>query len=348
MFQRILLSILVTFSIAAFAGEPAPDLSKDQNCNQECQVEVKNITHKFHEMLEGRRDPQTFQEMLKDLASKEGFVTWVKEFNFRKTAMNAYRAYQVSSGDPKVKEHVANLAFLFPLSHAVEMSSGPILTTMSAAMGLPDFVTGATAVAGGIISIPGLDPLCIFFYTTYPVSPRLRSSITFLRENTMRAVTFVGSVSGTRALFKRFNSWMFNHWQQRSIESIMVSDAGVTVYADPHFQYSVLFLPWQQDEKGDYFFSGVQFVSPLPSNFTDNDLKRVLKNLPYNVREAILDAREVLSQNLDEADWPFYFSSVDRDQLTVEWAPRSVKPDRSLRTCRELLSSAPKALPPAL
>lgn len=332
MLRSFLLSFIVTFSFAAWAHEPA------RHCDHQCQSDIHKITEEFHELLEGgEHHHYSLQESLKKLATRRGFVEWVRSFNLKKTALNAYRVYQVKSANPKIRDHVANLAFVFPLSHAIEMSSGPLLSALSAGAGWPDAVTGAFGVMGAIISVPGLDPVCLLIYATYPASRSLQNSLTFIRVKTVSMLHFAGTVTGVKKIWQPIRDWAQKRWSERALEALQITEEGVTVYVDPDFTQPVLHLSWQQTDQNYFYFSQVRFDPKLFDKLQESEWRRLTRSLPYNVRAAIAEARHALRGG----ELPFYVARTDINTLSVDWLPRSVQPDQALRTCRDLLLTNP-------
>lgn len=64
-------------------------------------------------------------------------------------------------------EHLQNLALLLGASHLIEMSLGPVGVGISASLDAPVWMTATVGLVGGVISVPGFDPLCMGLFALY-------------------------------------------------------------------------------------------------------------------------------------------------------------------------------------
>jgi hypothetical protein len=108
---------------------------------------------------------------------------------------------------PAVGEHVKNLGMIFGLSHVVETLSGPVGALAGAQIGLPDAVNWIILTAGGIISIPGLDPLCIILAAAYKGSRGFRDKSTKVRVTLVRTSKAVVQKLRLDSLAAKFGVW---------------------------------------------------------------------------------------------------------------------------------------------
>lgn len=117
--------------------------------------------------------------------------SWIKQFNLIHSGRDLVRfASMRMHTNPALKEHAANLALLFGASHVLETLSGPVGALTGAALGLPEAVNWAILAVGGVISIPGLDPVCLALAATYKISPGFRTKVTGFRLQLKRATKF--------------------------------------------------------------------------------------------------------------------------------------------------------------
>jgi hypothetical protein len=141
----------------------------------------------------------SLKNALRSVLTKEGLKAWIQSFNLKKSFVGAYEFYRKNKDNPQMQEHLKNLVFIFPVSHAIEMTAGPLLTSYGVGQGWSPLVLGTVGVVGAIISVPGFDPLCILIYTAYPLKP-VRRTITYTREKTFAVVSFAGKYSGLNYL----------------------------------------------------------------------------------------------------------------------------------------------------
>lgn len=99
-------------------------------------------------------------------------ITWAQALNPQNYVSNIMRSYHRGS-NRDAREIWHDILFLFLISHPIEMASGPILTMIGLQQGWDlHHVLGAGTV-GLIISVPGLDPLCILLAGTFLLPPKI-------------------------------------------------------------------------------------------------------------------------------------------------------------------------------
>lgn len=300
--------------------------------------EVKELVKEIHRLIDGGGDEEhrTWLQNIARVFTREGAVEWLKAFNLKTLAINSYRVYHIKGENPRFKEHVSNLVFAFPLSHAIEMSSGPLIGGLAAWLGMPDTVVGGAGLGGAIISIPGLDPICLMIYSSYPVSRRLQNAISFLRLKTMSVLTFVGTYSGLKKLGQITRGIWFQHWWETSAQAILAHDGGIELYADSTLREWLLHLDYHP--RAPEYLVGVTFNPRYFSALTDKEWKKLLKPLPYNVRAAVEEARHVLARRRPA---PFYTRFAVYEDFKVIWKDRAVATSVLSSLCVEHLRGAP-------
>jgi hypothetical protein len=287
---------------------------------------VQALLHEVHEVLNSGEHSHSIRESLKNLLSREGLKNWLQSFNVGQTVLSACRFYGAKKiSHPKATSHLQNLAFVLPGTHVAEMISGPALSAMSMAMGWPEGVTGALGVTGVVISIPGIDPLCILVFATYPLTA-VQNSVTFIREKTVQAITFTAKVSGFDVAKNLVLDQLFLYaYKYHKGELSMVADhiylttpgLGEVVFATAPDHASLIKM---------------QFNRAAFEHLTEQQLKSELRFLPYSVRAAILDLKKVIDGRTAA---PFYIKKLEENE--VHWLPGSVSAKR-LVSCAELLS----------
>lgn len=115
------------------------------------------------------------QRSIEGAEQKSFFKTYAQKANLPKVMLGMLRWYETKKSDyPTI---AADLSLLLLTSHSMEMLSGPIGAAWSQSQHLPIWVTSAIATVGGIISIPGLDPLCMLLGFTYVKSSKFRNGV---------------------------------------------------------------------------------------------------------------------------------------------------------------------------
>lgn len=177
---------------------------------------IHEILDAFHDAIEGHTEEQggleesssehhfNLRRFVTSLGNGEALREWIGKFNFKRMMINTYRVFQIKKADPRYREHALNLAFMFPLSHSLEMLSGPAALMLGESLGMGDGLRYGIGTVGVIISIPGLDPLCIILYSAYATKP-FRKMVTALRTRTFSAVAFAGKASGVQFLMSEFS-----------------------------------------------------------------------------------------------------------------------------------------------
>ncbi len=133
---------------------------------------------------------------------------WVNNFNLVRNGRDLARWTQHKiQVQPALGEHVRNLALLFGASHAVESLSGPVGALIGHELGLSNAVNGAILAVGGVISIPGLDPICIILGAAYKLSPQFRVQTMKIRMLVQKASHVAARGLGLSKLASLFGHW---------------------------------------------------------------------------------------------------------------------------------------------
>jgi hypothetical protein len=118
------------------------------------------------------------------------FENWIKKANLPKIFLGMYRWVNVNAAHYPTT--AADIGTLLLVSHTIEMSSGPTAVSIASSYGAPPSVLWALGLAGGVISVPGLDPLCIFLGGMYIRSPDFRNRVTKTRLFLIKAISMLG------------------------------------------------------------------------------------------------------------------------------------------------------------
>jgi hypothetical protein len=190
-YQRSLVSLFLIFNFtSAFAqiNKVEKDLSGKTLYSVDI-VDVEEVIHKSHEIIEGQETGNFFED-------------WKEAFRLKKKLIDASR-WVSSSKETSFEGIILDSVLLFGMSHSLEMSSGPAMVGVGVSQHWPDWLTAALGMTGAVISVPGLDPLCMLVFGIYYKSPLFRAGIGKLRVGLVSGTKFVGGVTGARALIKK-------------------------------------------------------------------------------------------------------------------------------------------------
>jgi hypothetical protein len=187
--QRSLLFLFFIFNLnSAFGQIDSSDLPEKTLYAVDI-VDVEEVIHKSHEIIEGQETGNFFED-------------WKEAFRLKKKLIDASR-WVSSSKDTSFEGIILDSVLLFGMSHSLEMSSGPAMVGVSMSQHWPDWLTAALGMTGAVISVPGLDPLCMVVFGIYYKSPHFRAGIGKLRVGLVSGTKFVGNVTGAGALIKK-------------------------------------------------------------------------------------------------------------------------------------------------
>lgn len=246
---------------------------------------------------------------------------WGKNLNLLKSGRDLLRwvDHRIHV-QPALTEHAKNLGVIFGLSHAIETISGPVGAAVGLQAGLPDAVNWAILTVGGIISIPGLDPVCIALAAAYKGSDGFRAKITKIRVVLIRAS--VATARGLRLpqLASRFGFW--KPGVERTSDFLSVH-TGLTAPGTSGGTISF------SSTDGTFYLDQVTVHDPGKFQVTWNSVK---SEVDWNTWHAV---KELIA--LRESDEPpFYVESVNPPNH-YKILPGAIRPRGKWRWCDNLL-----------
>lgn len=258
---------------------------------------IAQLTHVLHHAIEGKHG-HSIKEFLQALKNRE---QWMRMLNFPNIARRTVRAFNLESNKTHLKNHVKNLALLFPMSHFIEVMTAPAFMAVGTVHEFPAVVIGSGGSLLSLIAVPGLDPLCYLLFLTYPLKP-VHKSIDFIRNITERSVRGIVTTIRLDTLLSRFHTqedrFRFikqeleaNHKLGRlfNIELRTSTEEERLSLFDRTTGDKILSLKSSWDSKENRFY--VQSIS-LSRSTSLKALKGFLHLLPWNARSAV---REVLN-----------------------------------------------------
>lgn len=186
---------------------------------------IRQLISNGHEIIEGQESGKFFED-------------WRNAFNARRIFLDGRRWFNSNRGS--AMEHLAfSLIFSVGLSHSTEMMSGPIAVSVGVAQGWPEWLITTLGVAGGVISVPGLDPLCFAVVGLYLVSPKFQKVMGLMRLAVVKTAEGLWKYSTAEMIFKKiFQRPDFREWatQLENVENIKEFKNGELLirYAYPH------------------------------------------------------------------------------------------------------------------
>lgn len=162
--------IIIALFFIQISGLPsivqADDSSKSETNSTK---EIKAFLDQFHHEIEDSNDLETNSKLKKILAQ------WLDNFNLARISMDTYRwtqmKYYQDNGKSEYIKNFPVLASFYFLSHTIEVMSGPLGVYIANDLGLGSSAKVMIGSVGAIISIPGLDPLCILLFAISPTRP---------------------------------------------------------------------------------------------------------------------------------------------------------------------------------
>ncbi|MBY0315803.1 MAG: hypothetical protein K2Q26_09805 [Bdellovibrionales bacterium] len=191
-------AVLMIFFIFSFP------ISAQQNSNDPIAIEIVKSPN-FAEDHEHRMAAEMIEkthEIIEGDESGSFLRNWRENFRFQQKAIDGYRWVSMHRGTP-YETLVTDGVFLFGLTHVTEMLSGPIAMSVSISQGWPEWITAIFGGVGTIISVPGLDPLCIITFAIYSKSPRFQKFIGRVRWGIVRGVQSTLKFSRADRLLQR-------------------------------------------------------------------------------------------------------------------------------------------------
>ncbi len=324
----------ISISPLAWANDPS------DKSNQE----IKALLDQFHHEIEESNDLETNSKVRKLLAQ------WLDNFNLARISMDTHRWTQMKYYQDNGKsEYIRNfpvLASFYFMSHTVEMMSGPVGVFIANDLGLGNSAKLFIGSVGAIISIPGLDPLCILLFAISPTRPmqRLMSGIRVV------AVKVSGTVSNKlhlqEAAQKIFES------KDRLAEIVNSNRDTILNYntdtdhitreivmrsAD---QKPYLTMGFRKNSNGKEFVEYLKVLDKETLNQNRDRVNQALKGFNLSVRSALRRA-------IDRPKTTFYTESVSTEQgeTKVEFKDYALllKPEVRLRKSQSEIRSAARS-----
>lgn len=123
--------------------------------------DYKALAHSAHESFENEDEKARWHRQ------------FIEKFNFKQIGLNAYRWYGLNRSRPEIANAAANLTLMFLTSHGLETVGGLSLSGyMATGSDLHPVIRSILGAGGVIVTLPGLDPLCIVLYSSYLKWPK--------------------------------------------------------------------------------------------------------------------------------------------------------------------------------
>ncbi|MES2769646.1 MAG: hypothetical protein V4596_10930 [Bdellovibrionota bacterium] len=164
------MSFFIKFSvIIIFLIQSIHVYAHDGDGYQKPPQDVKSLLDQFHHDIEHGEDSEN-KTKLNSVMSQ-----WLANFNLVRISMDVHRSVQMKyHQDDGKNEYIKNfpvLASFYFLSHTIEVLSGPMGVYLASELGMGSAAKMMIGTVGAIITIPGLDPLCILLFAISPLKP---------------------------------------------------------------------------------------------------------------------------------------------------------------------------------
>lgn len=305
--------------------------SQNTNTDPEAKL-VEDALETFHEAVEGdHTHSSNVKELARSVFKRSTMKKWVQGFNFKEIGINSYRAYKIKSHIPGAREHALNLVFMIPMSHMLEVLSGPIASAVASEFGASPSTVYGLGTLGAILSIPGIDPLCILIFSTYPLKP-MQSAVTFFRKGTFNIVKFTGSFLGLTA------AWKFLSKTEDPFTYLENTFSRVNNLQESKFQWDLSNVSEENQEKrfrvsiktenqtviemhfneqDGIYLEKVTFGATAFDVLKSSDLSAALKPFNWNIRDAVKKAFNEHGKNGEARFYVQETSNVDGFQEVV-------------------------------
>lgn len=262
---------------------------------------VRETTKLVADTLEGTEEIKTFQGRIRE---------WVRTFNFKQLYFNAKRLYDLKSADPKLRDSVQDLVFMLGASHVVESTSSVWGTGLANALGASQGLQWLIGAAGVVITIPGLDPLCIGLLAAYPASKKFRGIVRQARLSVFKVAMKAWEISHFGVILRRVSTWM-KAYQAESYSELEIERVSRGMRR-VRLTRPELTLTWIEETSGAYLervevARGISKIPPLGLG----------ANLQAAVDEVVKSKGE-LGRN-------FYMRSISPNFQTVEYEPHAIR-----------------------
>lgn len=301
--------------------------------------DVKSVLNQFHNDIEHSEIDNESKTKLYNLLSQ-----WIANFNFSKITLDAHRSVQMryyqDNGKSEYIRNLPVLASLHLVSHFIEASSGPVGVYVASQLGFGSSVQIAIGTMGAIITVPGLDPLCIILLAVSPFKP-VQKTMTAIR---LVAVKVAGGVSNMLHLQEAMNKLLEN--KDRLSEIIKTSpNADLSLVYDSKKdvllkQLSVkssegkpyLTLTFQE-KAGKTWVTALEVLDAQTLNQNKKSLDQILKQFNVSVRYALQRAIKTPRKT-------FYMDSVETTESSTNIQFKDygvlVKPKIGLKTQNQI------------
>ena len=286
--------------------------------NEEAQA-IAQLVRVLHHAIEGEHG-HSIKEFLQAFKNKE---QWIRMLNFQNIALRTTRAFNLESNKAHLKNHVKNLALLFPISHFIEVMTAPTFMAISTVHEFPAVVIGVGSSLLSLIAVPGLDPLCILLLITYPLKP-VHRSIDFIRDvgerglygivTTIKLDVLLSKTYSHEDRFQFIKQALKTNSEFNRLFNIRLhtSKKGTKLSLfDKTNNNRVLSVKSNWDSEESRFY--IQSVSLSPSAPKSTLKKSFLNLLPWNARSAV---REVIGlqanpQKMESYEREFFVEKVN-------------------------------------
>ena len=374
-FLGFLVPVLSGLLLLASSGP----LHSSEHHHHSHQQKPKNGIHQlldiFHNALAGagHQHHHGSKDFFVALIRPETAKKIVQQFNLKKILLRTVRSYNIQQDKEKLRGHIKNLAFIFPLSHLLEISLSPTFAVLGTMREWPDWlVTSGTSVLS-IVVIPGFDPLCLLIFVSYPLPP-VYKSINFLRMGVEKSgswvlrtipieklldtlyapkessLAFLESTPIQGIVFERQDNRIKISLQEVSTkEGIVTLEIADQVGVDGKSRLFTENPPYLEK-----IVINRAYLDNIPENMVKNIFKKFSKVFPWNPKNAVMEvARSLAEEKWQTLDSEFYIESVDSDAGTIEihYGARAIpfpykrisstkkrKMQKMLMDCQQLLS----------
>ncbi len=290
------MSFFIKFSvIIIFLVQSIQVRGHDGDGYQKPPQDVKSLLDQFHHDIEHGEDSEN-KTKLNSVMSQ-----WLANFNLARISMDVHRSVQMKYyQDDGKNEYIKNfpvLASFYFLSHTIEVLSGPMGIYLASELGMGSAVKMMIGTVGAIITVPGLDPLCILLFAVSPLRP-VQRMMTGIR---LVAVKVSGGVSNQlhlkQAMAKIFESKdrlseVVNRSKDTSINLVYDVKRDLMlrqmIVKSPEGK-AYLALTFNQ-KNGKTWVESLEVLDQAVLNQNKKSLDRILSQLNMSVRHALSKA----------------------------------------------------------
>ncbi len=310
-------SLLVLSNAFATDREPIAEVQFIEVQGASAEEIERKLIEASHEVVEGPEQ-------------KRFLDNWKQNFNFYQKAKDGYRWSSMNEGTTG-RDIILDSVLLFSLSHSIEMSSGPLLVTIGASNGWPEWLLTLSGVAGGIVSVPGLDPLCMIVFATYSKSKTMRKVIRTVRIAIVRSSVFVSDATGLTEFLKQ-------HIEKANMREKLMEMGNldkVLIFGDrSEYQFRIRsggFTVGEaiiiSDNEHSAFLKRVhiKYLGDLNPKAA-SELDAFARQFPWNISQAIREAKVAAEKNREYVE-RVYTPTVEqpkRGEIVVEFEEKAI------------------------